>query len=426
MKPLEEIPVVTCFLRNRGDVLLLRRSEKVGSYRGKWGGVAGYAEGAPEEAALREIAEETGLVASVELVRRGEPFPVEDHSLHRKWIVHPFLFDCGSRDFKLDRESTEAEWVSPTEILRRDTVPELWTSYLSVAPTVETVNRDSEHGSAYISIRALEVLRDRAALLDQKRVAPVEAWKDLAATALRLLTGHPFMAVLVNRVNRVMHLSKKSRSAEAVEKHARSSIDRAGADDEGAARQAARLVAERRVLTLSGSGTVMAALRAAAPSPVAVAVAESRPGGEGASVAEALGRRGLPVTLLPDSALCALLTERRFDLVLVGADSLLPSGAIVNKVGSCGAALAARQAGIPFYVASATDKIQLNNDVQLPQGDPKELYNGGGPIETFVPIFEVVPAGLVTSVLTERGVLKPEDLRSIASQMEKLADWRNG
>ena len=403
MKPLEEIPVVTCFLRNRGDVLLLRRSEKVGSYRGKWGGVAGYAEGPPEEAALREIAEETGLVASVELVRRGEPFPVEDLSLHRRWIVHPFLFDCGSRDFKLDRESTEAEWVSPTEILRRDTVPELWTSYLSVAPTVETVNRDTEHGSAYISIRALEVLRDRAALLVQKRVEPVEAWKDLTATALRLLSGHPSMAVLVNRLNRVMHLSRKSRSAEAVEENARSSIDRAGADDEGAARQAARLVAERRVLTLSGSGTVMAALRAAAPSPVAVAVAESRPGGEGTSVAEALGRRGLPVTLLPDSALCALLTERRFDLVLVGADSLLPSGAIVNKVGSCGAALAARQAGIPFYVASATDKIQLNNDVQLPQGDPKELYTGGGPVETFVPIFEVVPAGLVTSVLTERG-----------------------
>jgi 8-oxo-dGTP pyrophosphatase MutT (NUDIX family) len=58
---MEETHVVTCFLRNRGDVLLLRRSEDVGSYAGQWSGVAGPAEGNPDDAAREEIREETAL-----------------------------------------------------------------------------------------------------------------------------------------------------------------------------------------------------------------------------------------------------------------------------------------------------------------------------------------------------------------------------
>ena len=65
MTEFQEKQVVTCFLRNRGDVLLLRRSQRVGSYQGKWGAVSGYVEGTPEETAWREIEEETGLRAEV-------------------------------------------------------------------------------------------------------------------------------------------------------------------------------------------------------------------------------------------------------------------------------------------------------------------------------------------------------------------------
>jgi len=161
---LEVTPVVTCFLRAGGDVLLLRRSGEVGSYRGRWGAVAGYAEGDPAAAARREIEEETGLGSAVEPVRRGEPFEVVDRDLGKRWIVHPYLFDCSTREVTLDRESVECAWVPPTEILRRDVVPELWTSWRRVAPDEETVAADREHGSAWISLRALEVLRDRAVL----------------------------------------------------------------------------------------------------------------------------------------------------------------------------------------------------------------------------------------------------------------------
>jgi len=153
---MEERPVVTVLLRNNGAILLCRRSEAVGSCSGRWAGVAGHVEESPEAAARQEIREKTGLSSeSIALVYKGEPFTVEDSDLTIQWTVHPFLFDW---------ETASYEWVAPTEILRRETVPNLWKSYDRVRPTVETIAEDSEHGSAWLSIRALEVLRDEAAL----------------------------------------------------------------------------------------------------------------------------------------------------------------------------------------------------------------------------------------------------------------------
>ncbi|MDY6780378.1 MAG: NUDIX domain-containing protein, partial [Halobacteria archaeon] len=89
----ERTHVVTCFLRNSGDVLLLRRSDEVGTYSGRWSGVSGYVESdidvdvgteedgvteTTDEDAWREVEEETGLSDGVSLVRRGEPFEFTD------------------------------------------------------------------------------------------------------------------------------------------------------------------------------------------------------------------------------------------------------------------------------------------------------------------------------------------------------------
>jgi translation initiation factor 2B subunit (eIF-2B alpha/beta/delta family) len=261
-----------------------------------------------------------------------------------------------------------------------------------------------EHGAAYISLRALEVLRDRAALLAAEGAEPEQAWKVLGNIAVDLIAGHPSMAVLANRLSRVMYHCRESRSAKAVEQQARASIERAVADDKAAARHAAKLVAGRRVLTLSRSGTVQDALLSADPKPTDVVVAESHPGGEGVGVAKRLGRAGLSVTLIPDDAVVSQLEARGVELVLIGADSLLPSGAAINKVGSYAAALAAQRAGIPLYVVSATDKLRVEGD-------------------SIDPIFETVPSDAVTGIVTERGLLEPGELDSVAMELRKLADW---
>ncbi len=423
MTEFQEKQVVTCFLRNRGDVLLLRRSNQVGSYQGKWGAVSGYVEGTPEETAHREIAEETGLAKAVRLVRRGEPFAVDDEALGTRWIVHPFLFDCAHRDLRLDWETTEAAWAPPPAILHRDTVPNLWTSYARVAPTVESIQTDRMHGSATLSYRALEVLRDRAGWMIHQKEDTETDWTILSALARRLLDARPSMAALRNRVNRVMHTCCDEPLAEAIEREAQAGIERALTADERTARRAAGYVAGRRVFTLSRSGTVLDALRQADPPPTMIVIAESRPGGEGADVADELAREGRTVMLVPDAALPQVFERELVDVALVGADTVLPSGGVVNKVGTHLAALVAKPHRIPFYVASASDKVSTKNEPHLEEGNPDDLYAGPAPVEVFCPLFEVIPAKLLSGIITEYGLLAPVEMQDLAFELKALEVW---
>lgn len=421
-----DTPVVTVFLRHRGDVLLLRRSDEMGSYPGQWGAVAGHVEtDDPLDTALDEIREETGLAErDVTLVRQGPSFSVPDEDRGTRWTVHPFLFDAHTRDVDVNWETAEADWAAPTVLLRRDTVPELWTSYRRVAPSIVEIGNDTAHGSAYLSLRALEVLRDRAALLATTDVPDIDdARARLLDTAHRLLDARPSMAALANRVHRVLHTCPPELPPADVEAEAHAAIGAALDADAAAARHAADRIAGTRVLTLSRSGTVLDALLAADPAP-SVVIADSRPGGEGVGVAETLADAGLDVSLIPDAAVAATLTDPDFDAVLVGADTVRPSGAVVNKVGTRGVALAARHEDVPVYAATAVDKIAVDDDPTAPEEyDPKTVYDGPANVGVWAPRFDTTPPGLITEVLTDRGGLTPDALGAVADELKALREW---
>lgn len=460
---MDETGVVTVFLRNGTDVLLLERSDEVGSYPGQWGAVAGHVEaedGTPREplaAAREEIREETGLDrGQVTLVEAGEPFPVDDPD-HGRWLVHPFLFDCATRDVDTNWETAGHEWVPPTEILRRETVPELWTSYERVGPTVETVADDTEHGSAYISLRALEVLRDRAAALATGRESVEDEWTALADLARDLIDARTSMQVVTNRVNGVMHEAKNlpgtgdvrggeersgeersgeertgddrrvgPRTAAAVEAAASRAIEAAVGADAAAAANAADRIADTgdpRVLTLSRSGTVMDAVRRVAP--VEVLVAESRPAREGIAVAEALAGKltETAVTVFVDAGVAHVLSTRNVDAVLVGADAVVSDGSVLNKVGTRAAALAATREGVPTYVVAARDKIAPGDEPEFEDGDPDEVYDGDADLSVLAPRFDVTPPDLIAGVVTEDGLLDAEGVGDVAEEMEALGGW---
>ncbi len=132
---MKEVSVVTCFLEHRGRILLLRRSDRVGSYRGLWAGVSGYLEAEPDAQALTEIAEETGLADDdIEMVRRGEPLRVIDPALDTAWTVHPYLFRVKSPDrIRIDWEHHEMHWVTPAEIPDYPAVPMLAETWARVS-----------------------------------------------------------------------------------------------------------------------------------------------------------------------------------------------------------------------------------------------------------------------------------------------------
>jgi len=429
---LEERDVVTVFLRHDADVLLLCRSDEVGSYSDQWGGVAGHvgdsdwADGHPDGAAHREIREETGLDpdADVTLVRRGDPFAVEDRDLGVRWTVHPYLFDATTRTVETNYETTEIAWVPPPEILRRETVPDLWTSYDRVRPTAETVADDHEHGSAWISVRALETLRDGAALASERG----GDWRDLATTARTLRDARPSMPVVANRVNRVMAAASDDRTPEAVASAAGDEIERALAADAEAAKHAAERLPSRAA-TLSRSGTVFAALRATGPE--TVLVAESRPGGEGVGVAERLASEtDATVTLTTDAALAEQLATTGVEAVVVGADAVLPDGSVLNKVGTRAAATVAANEGVDCLVVAASDKV-----VPAPEGeggqpridreerDAREVYDGDADVEVVNPTFDLTPADVVDAVVTEDGALDADAVGEIAKRHRERARW---
>jgi len=412
---MDEAAVVTCVLRNGGEVLLLRRAEDAGTYPGRWGTVTGYVEGGgPLATARMEIREETAL-ATFDLARRGEPFAAEDDALGREWTVHPFLFDVEERDVRTNEETARAEWTAPTAILRRETVPDLWTSYDRVRPTPETIAADDEHGSAYLSIRALEVLRDEAGVLAARGDEVDEA--ELREVARALLDARPSMAALRNRVNRVM---ADTGTPVAVENAAIAGIERAIEADAAAARRAAETV-EGSVLTLSWSGTVLDALRTAGGE---VTVAESRPAREGIDAAEALADAGLSVRVCTDAAVAHLLASGGIDCVLVGADTVLPDGRVVNKTGTRGAAIAADREGVPVYAVAASDKVGTDPTPRFESGPLEAVYDGRRGIEAANPTFDVTPAGVLAGVITERGVLSPDDVEAIAAELRELAAWQ--
>ena len=422
------IPVVTVFLRHRGDVLLLRRSADVGSYAGgsyagRWSTVAGHVEADdPDASAHQEIREETGLTAEdVTLVRRGKAFVVDDSDRQTRWHVHPYLFDAATRNVTPNGKTDAVAWTAPTAILRRDTVPELWTSYTHVAPSVETVTADRTHGSAYLSMRALEVLRDRAGCCAvQGDTADSRA--ALANTATALLAAQPSMTALATRIHRVMHACAPDCNAANVERAAHEALSRAADADRHAAERAAQRIAGRRVCTLSRSGSVVQALRLADPAP-SVVVAASHPLGEGVAVAESLAAEGLDVTLLPDASVAAHLANGAVDAVLVGADTVLPDGGVVNKTGTRMVALAAHREKIPVYVVCAEDKIAPEPLVPDEHVSRADAYDGDAPLSVDTRLFDTTPPDLLTTILTDAEAYAPADVDAVARRWAALRDW---
>ncbi|MFB6255856.1 MAG: NUDIX domain-containing protein, partial [Haloplanus sp.] len=370
---------------------------------------SGYIEGDPADAeadARREVREETGRTDAT-LVRAGDPLGIDDGD--RTWTVHPFLFEVENRGVEPNEKIAAHDWVSPPAIRERSTVPGLWDAYAAVAPSVETVRGDGSHGSAWISVRALEVLRDRATTADS--MAPV------VAVARELRDARPSMAAIANRVNRI--LATAERTPEAVRERAEAAAEAAlDADNAAAALAAERCGAS--VATLSRSGTVLAALRAAEPS---VLIGESCPAREGVDAAAELADAGLDVTLTTDAALSAELADSTPATVLVGADAVLADGSVVNKVGTRGLALAAAREGVPVYVVAAADKVRPDERFHGETGDPATVYNGAAPVAVSNPIFDRTPADVVDAVLTERGALDSEGVRNVAAEHEKNAAW---
>lgn len=125
--------VVTCFLQrndpNDSRILIVQRSERVGSYHAHWAGISGFVEPGvtPDEQAYTEIREETGLQGEqVRMVKRGQVVEHVDEELGRHFYIHPFLFFVLAPErIQTDWEAVDMRWIDPSELRNYQTVPKL-------------------------------------------------------------------------------------------------------------------------------------------------------------------------------------------------------------------------------------------------------------------------------------------------------------
>jgi len=121
--------IVTSFLKNSEEILLLKRSQKVKSMKNLWAGISGIIEGEekPVKRAQIEIYEEVGIIESdIELVREGDRIFIDSPQYrNHQWEVYPFLFSCNNREIKLNWENSDSRWINMDKINNFRTVPSL-------------------------------------------------------------------------------------------------------------------------------------------------------------------------------------------------------------------------------------------------------------------------------------------------------------
>lgn len=173
-------------------------------------------------------------------------------------------------------------------------------------------------------------------------------------------------------------------------------------------------------LATGGMGTALAVITTAwdAGRRFEVFADETRPLFQGSRLtAWELVQRGIPVTVLCDSAAAHLLATGRVAACLVGADRIAANGDSANKIGTYGLAILARAHGVPFYVAAPSSTFDLSitdgDGIPIEERAADEVLRPLGATaapdgaRAFNPAFDVTPAGLIRGIITERGVIDP-------------------
>ena len=171
-------------------------------------------------------------------------------------------------------------------------------------------------------------------------------------------------------------------------------------------------------LATGGLGTALGVIREAWRRGLVtrVWVDETRPWLQGSRLtAWELGRDGIPVTVITDSAAAQLMRRDPPTWAIVGADRVAANGDVINKIGTYSLAVVARHHGVRFMVAAPSSTLDVatasGDGVVIEQRDPDEIWEaaGGAPAgaQADNPAFDVTPAALVDALVTERGVAAP-------------------
>lgn len=282
---------------------------------------------------------------------------------------------------------------------------------------------DRTTGATGLALATAEAL---SAFLDEDTSTSVQTLTgSLETVAQQVLTAQSGMASLVTLFNQsfsaldsVSTLEEARQQLRAQLQHFRENLVKS---QQTCSRLAAALIApDTVVITHSASSTVTETLLWATKQgyTVRAIVTESRPRYEGRQLAERLSAAGIDVTVTIDAAAYANLNNA--GIVLLGADSLALNG-VVSKIGSAGIAVCARTLGIPCYFLADLARVWPTalGEQPIHERTASEVWaEAPGGVHVQNRYFDLTPWSAVCGVVTEEGVLTPEQVQHLCFERE--------
>jgi len=277
----------------------------------------------------------------------------------------------------------------------------------AIVEGIERIRKDRAHGAAWVSQQAIGVMKLAAEKSEAENAA--QFLEELSEVAGKLIEARPSMSSIANLVSRFVYdVSRKSREEndlEVLRSFACFTGDELIRDSVAAAFKAAEAGAGiiedgDRLMTCSYSSTVCQAFRMAKNGGKEIEVIALDSESHGEATAQELRSYGISVEVVPDDALKEHISRAR--KVLVGADSILGDGSLINGTPTYELAAAARRTSVPFY--SVCESVKLDARSHRPK-----LEKG----------FDLVPPQLIAGIITEKGIIKPDEVIDHMKGMER-------
>src|SRR5579863_2962427 len=286
----------------------------------------------------------------------------------------------------------------------------------TVEQRIATIVNDREHGSRWLVRETMVLLRDIASTPTS---SPQATMQQLHLAGVQLAQSRPAMAALAGAVGRILHAADEPEGI--AQKASAMLADYATASERIAAFTSPLLAGT--LMTHSISGTVVDVLITCRSQIERIIALEGRPRYEGRELAKALVKHNIAVTLITDAQADIFLP--RCHAFVVGADTVLANGDVLNKAGTALLAWAARGHSVPCYVLCETLKISPHswrgNLAQLEEKEPDEVLPTpikGVTVRNFY--FDRTPARLVSRVITEQGPMGKAEIKKLAAALKVI------
>lgn len=285
----------------------------------------------------------------------------------------------------------------------------------NIQQSIEEIRLDNTSGSAELAVKAAQTLID---LVTTNKISSAsQLRKSITKTAKNLVNAQPAMAPLFNIANETLHAVDELNDKERIQASTKETCERFIKSIQSVNQEISNhlqhlIPDEIIILTHSYSSTVLNVLLQAKKQgrKFQVICTESRPMNEGIKLAEKLGKNGIKTKLVVDAAMFSFLDQ--VDVVIVGSDAIMKTG-VVNKIGTFGLMVSAREMSVKCYTLASSDKIlpEKHQVTLANEKEPTEILSKPWP-KNVIPLnhyFEITPLKFFTGVISEKGIISPNE-----------------